>query len=317
MSKLKAISRTVMFTAKKYSPEILLGLGIVGVGVSTVLACKATLEVDVVLNEHAEYKEKIQHTIELHEEGEVNYPVEAANKDLKVLKVNTAVSIGKLYAPSATLMVVSIGFILGAYRIMSQRQVALMAAYKVMEEAFTTYRGRVVKELGEAKDAHFMYGTETITDEETVIDENGKKKKITKEREELIPGAKLSGFARWFEDQKPDQMGGWTGSTAWSPVHDYNLSFLNAKEKHFNAKLISFGFVTLNEVLEELGFPPTVSGMIAGWEYKSEKGDGYISFQPKGIDGNWNFGNDGDPIMLDFNIDGVIFDQNKARKELK
>ena len=57
MSKLKAISRTVMFTAKKYSPEILLGLGIVGVGVSTVLACKATLEVDVVLNEHAEYKE--------------------------------------------------------------------------------------------------------------------------------------------------------------------------------------------------------------------------------------------------------------------
>ena len=201
MSKLKAISRTVMFTAKKYSPEILLGLGIVGVGVSTVLACKATLEVDVVLNEHAEYKEKIQHTIELHEEGEVNYPVEAANKDLKVLKVNTAVSIGKLYAPSATLMVVSIGFILGAYRIMSQRQVALMAAYKVMEEAFTTYRGRVVKELGEAKDAHFMYGTETITDEETVIDENGKKKKITKEREELIPGAKLSGFARWFEDQ--------------------------------------------------------------------------------------------------------------------
>lgn len=316
MKKLQVIAKTAAYTAKKYSPEILLGVGIVGVGISTVLACKATLKVESILDEYEEYKGKIEDGIELNETGQIEYPVEVAKKDIRVLKANTAVQFVKLYGPSVTLMGVSIGCILGAYRIMSKRQVALMAAYKVMEEAFTTYRGRVISELGEVKDAHFMYGTNTITEEETIVDENGKKKKITKEKEELVPGAKLSGFARMFEEEKPDQMGGWTGSTQFSPVHDYNLNFLNAKEQHFNDKLVVKGFVTVNEVLEELGFNSTEAGMVCGWRYKSEVGDGRISFRPRGIDGNWAFGNDGDAIVLDFNIDGVIFDQDFARKEL-
>jgi hypothetical protein len=175
----------------------------------------------------------------------------------------------------------------------------------------------VVKELGGVKDAHFMYGTETVSEQETIIDENGKKKTITKEREELVPGAKLSGFAREFGPESPDQMGAWNGSTQWSPIHDYNLNFLSAKEQHFNNKLTAMGFVTMNDVLEELGFPTTAAGMIAGWRYKSEIGDGRISFQPRNFDGNWMTGIDGDSIILDFNIDGVIFDQQEARKELK
>jgi hypothetical protein len=317
MRKLQMIANSVIFTAKKYSPEILLGVGIVGVGVSTVLACKATLEVEDILDEHEEMKDKIEYALDRHEDGEINYPVEVANKDRKVLKVQTAVKFVKLYATSVTLMGVSVGCILGAHRIMSKRNVALMAAYKVVEEAFTTYRGRVIKELGETKDAHFMYGTETVYEEETIVDENGKKKKITKEREELVPGTKMSGFARMFADMQPDQVGGWIGSTQWSPLHDYNLSFLTAKEEHFNNQLIVQGFVTVNEVLSELGFAPSVAGMVAGWKYKSKDGDGYISFRPKGIDGNWIMGQDGDEIVLDFNIDGIIFDQEEARKELK
>lgn len=317
MRKVQMFANTVMFTVKKYSPEILLGVGIIGVVGSTVLACKATLKVEDVLDEYEELQEKIEYGITRHEEGEINYPMVLANKDIKVLKAKTAVNFVKLYAPSATLMVVSVGCILGSYRIMSQRQVALLAAYKVVEEAFANYRGRVVKELGEVKDAHFMYGTETITDEETIIDENGKKTKVKTEREELVPGAKLSGFARMFEPEQPDQIGGWTGSTQWSQIHDYNMNFLQAKENHFNNKLTAKGFVTVNEVLEELGFAPTEAGMIAGWRYKSQSGDGRISFKPRGIDGNWVMGQDGDSIVLDFNIDGVIFDQNIARKELQ
>lgn len=316
MSKLQVLVQSAKFTVKKYSPEILLGAGIIGMGVGTVLACRATLQVEDIIDEYDELRDKIEDGVNLHEEGEINYPMEVANKDIKVLKAQTAVSFVKLYAPSVTLMGVSVGAILASYRIMSKRQVALMAAYKVMEEAFTTYRGRVVKELGETKDAHFMYGTETVLEEETIVDENGKKKKVTKEREELIPGVKLSGFARMFQEEAPDQVGGWTGSTQWSPIHDYNLSFLMAKEQHFNNKLVAKGFVTVNEVLEELGFNATEAGMISGWRYKSDRGDGYISFRPRAIDGNWIMGKDGDPIVLDFNIDGVIFDQSIARKEL-
>jgi hypothetical protein len=317
MKKIQLLAKSAMFTAKKYSPEILLGVGIVGVGVSTVLACKATLHVEEILDNYEISKDKIQEGIDLHEDGAITYPAEVAKKDMTTLAANTALSFVKLYGPSATLMGVSIGCILGSYRIMSKRQIALMAAYKVMEEAFSTYRGRVIKELGEVKDAHFMYGTDTVLEEETIVDENGKKKKVTKEKEELIPGVKLSGFARMFEPEQPDQIGGWTGSTQWSPIHDYNLNFLTAKEQHFNDKLIAKGFVTINEVFEELGFSPTEAGMICGWRYKSDRGDGYISFRPRGIDGNWLMGNDGDSIVMDFNIDGVIFDQEFARKELQ
>ena len=317
MKKLQMLAKTAAYTAKKYSPEILLGVGIVGVGVSTVLACKATLKVESILDEYEEYKGKIEDGMELNEAGEVSYPVEVAKKDIRVLKANTAVQFVKLYGPSVTLMGASIGCILGAYRIMSKRQVALMAAYKVMEEAFTTYRGRVVKELGETKDAHFMYGTDTIEETSTVLDENGKKKKETTQREEIVPGAKLSGFARVFGPEKPDQYGSWEGSTQWSPVHEYNISFLERKEEHFNDQLVANDFVAANEVLKELGFPQTTAGMVAGWRNKSANGDGYISFRPRGIDGNWNFGKDGDSIIIDLNIDGIIFDEKEARKELK
>ena len=51
-------------------------------------------------------------------------------------------------------------------------------------------------------------------------------------------------------------------------------------------------------------------------DIKSDRGDGYISFKPRNIDGNWTFGRNGESIVLDFNIDGVIFDQDIARKEM-
>lgn len=316
MKKLQVMFNTVKFGAKKYAPELLLGTGIIGVVGSTVLACKATLKVEEVLDEYETQKDKIEWGKERHEDGEINYPAEVAKRDSQVLKVQTSMEFVKLYGPSVTLMGVSIGCILASYRIMNKRNVALMAAYKVMEEAFTTYRQRVINEMGEEKDAHFMYGTDTVYEEITEIDENGKKKKVQKSKEELIPGAKLSGFARMFEAEMPDQIGGWVGSTAWSSIHDYNVSFLNAKEQYFNDKLVAKGVVTVNEVYEELGFAPTEAGMICGWKYKAANGDGYISFRPRGIDGNWIMGKDGDAIVLDFNIDGVIFDQDNARKEL-
>ena len=328
MKKIQVLANSAKYTVKKYSPEILLGVGIVGIGVSTVLACKATLKVEGVLDIYEETMDKVDKALEQEQlrledaeefggDIEVLYTNEDAKKDRLTIKTQTAVQFVKLYGPSVTLMGASIGCILGAHRIMSKRQVALMAAYKVMEEAFANYRGRVITELGEAKDAHFMYGTTTVEEIETITDENGKKKKVKNEKEELVPGVKLSGFARIFEEEKPDQMGAWVGSTQFSPVHDYNLSFLASKEQYFNDKLVVKGLVTVNEVYEELGFPPTEAGMICGWRYKSDMGDGYISFRPRGIDGGWAMGTDGDPIILDFNIDGVIFDEQFARKELR
>lgn len=322
---IKAIGGSIVFTLKKYSPEILMGVGIVGVVGSTVLACKATLKCEALLDTHNDKMGKVNEALEMANEpvlegsrSLVDYSQDDAKQDRILITTQTVIGFVKLYGPSVTLMGASIGCILGAHKIMAKRNVALMAAYKVVEQAFNEYRQRVVGELGEAKDAHFHYGTETVANEETVTDEEtGKKKKVKTEKEEIVPGIKLSGFARVFEPDKPDQYGGWTGSTQWSPVHDYNLSFLQAKESYFNDMLVSKGFVTMNDVYDELGFLRTDAGMIAGWRYKSARGDNYISFQPAGIDGNWATGKDGDSVILDFNIDGSIFDINAVREEMR
>ena len=288
--KFKAILGTVNFTLKKYSPEILLGVGIVGVVGSTVLACKATLQAEAILDEHAEKKERIDDCVLLRDTSEVDYPVEAEKQDRRVLMFSTAGKFIRLYGPPVTLMAVSISCILGAHRIMKKRNVALMAAYKVLENG----------------------------QKRTIVDADGTEhEQDGTEHEQDGINLHLSGFARSFAPERPDQMGSWEGSTQWSKVHEYNLDFLNAKADHFNNMLLTKGFVTINDVYSELGFAPTEAGMICGWRYKSDRGDGYISFKPRGYDGGWNHGINGDEILLDFNIDGVIFDQSVARKEMK
>lgn len=311
--KFKAIIGGVTYTLKKFSPEILLGMGLFGVGVSTVMACTATLKAEKILANMAEQADRIDDCASLRETSELDYSVADEKLDRRVLLAATIGKFVRLYGPSATLMLLSIGLILGSYRILAKRNVALMAAYKVIEEAFTEYRKRVVAELGDKADSHFLYGEEAEENPETrkYTDKDGVEHDLT------AVFNHLSGFSRFFQEDEPDQMGSWTGSTQWSKVHEYNLDFLNAKMKHFDAMLLVKGFVTINDVYGELGYPSTEAGMICGWRYKSDRGDGYISFKPHGVDGNWVFGRNGESIILDFNIDGVIFDQKVARKEMK
>ena len=309
--KLKAILGVVTFTLKKYSPEILLGVGITGVVGSTIMACSATFKADRILDEHAAAKERLDDCALLRETSEVEYTIQEEKSDRRILTIKTTGRFIRLYAPSATMMILSIGCILGAHHIMRKRNIALMAAYKLLEEAFTKYRKRVVSELGEAADTRFYYGEEANGETRTITDSDGV------EHEQDGVTLHLSGFSRSFGPERPDQIGSWEGSTQWSKVHDYNIDFLNSKMDHFNGHLLVKGFVTVNDVFSELGFPTTEAGMICGWKYKSDRGDGYISFRPRGIDGGWQYGIDGDEILVDFNIDGVIFDQNVARKEMK
>ena len=310
--KIKAILGVITFTLKAHSPEILLGVGVVGTIGSAVLACTATLKAEKIIKDAEAKSEHIDDCALLRETSEIDYTVEDEKNDRRILMFSTAGRFIRLYGPSATLMVLSIACILGAHRILAKRNVALMAAYKLLEEAFTNYRKRVVAEFGEKADGHFLYGEELIEGETRKhIDEDGVE-------HDLFPTHNhLSGFSRSFENDKPDQMGSWTGATQWSTYHEYNLSFLQGKMKYFDDMLLIKGVVTMNDVYSELGFPPTDAGMICGWRYKSDRGDGYISFIPRGIDGNWTYGQNGDPIVLDFNIDGVIFDQKIARKEMK
>ena len=313
-SVVKNIASKAIFKVKKASPEILIGAGIVSIVAGTVLACKATLKADQVIDDHANKMYAIERAKE-------DYKDSYSNKDELQDKVTTytqtAVGFAKLYWPAAVLMTGGVVCLLSAHGIMKQRNAALAAAYAVVDKAFKSYRGRVVDELGKDKDYHFMYDTEYQTVTEEVIEEDGKKKKVKKE----IQVAKAdhgepSMYARYYEKQELRDDGTYTGSSQWCQTPTYNASHLALKYKVLNDQLRARGYLFLNDVYEELGFPRTQAGQVVGWVWDGN-GDNRVSlgdYVDKLVDPNVpaaekNYMHDHDQsILLDFNVDGVILD---------
>lgn len=269
---------------QKYSPQILTGLGIVsGVG-STVLACKATL--------------KLEDTLEKAEKRIKAVPAED-QKELTKAYIRNGAEIAKLYAPAASLGVLSITCALGGQKIMHSRNVALAAAYKLAEEAFTEYRHRVIDAYGEDTDRMFKYGLKKET--VTVVEEgeDGKKKKVKRDIDVPIDPSKISQYARFFDE----------GCKNWDKNPEYNMFFLKSSQNYMNDLLRSRGHVFLNEVYEHLGLPHSQAGAVVGW-VMSKDGDNFIDYglYDDTIEKTRDFVNGYENvILLDFNVDGVIW----------
>lgn len=295
-----------LLIAKKYSPEILMVAGTVAIVAGTVATAKATLKVDEILEENKENKEKIEsvHNGEIELEEGVEYSEEDYKKDILINKINCGKKLVKEYAPGITLTVLGISCFFGAHGIMKKRNVALVAAYKLCEETFNNYRDRVRTELGEDQDRHFYYGTEFETKSEKIKTENGKTKTV-KTKTEVIPGIQVSQYARFFDESNPN----------WSKSPEQNKFFLETAQNMLNDMLRSRGHLFLNEVYDNLGFERSAAGAVVGWIWNDgnigEDGDGYVDFNIFQMNDvtKRDFVNGYEPsILLDFNVDGVIYD---------
>jgi len=180
----KSTGRSLLL-AKKYSPEILVVTGMVGLVVSTVMVVKA-----------ANKTEKLLDTSKV----KIEAAAEVSKKELTVAYVNTGYEFIKLYGPAVTLGAASVACILGSHNIMKKRNLALIAAYKTVEKGFTDYRKRVVEELGEQKDRDFRYGVEKQTYSEVVKDEETGKEKKVKKQVEVVDPNNLSVYAKFFDE---------------------------------------------------------------------------------------------------------------------
>ena len=289
-----------ILVVQKHSPEILTAVGIIGFGATIVTACTATLKVDDILTEHKEQIEKINAVAE-DPEYQDQYSEKDVVKDKTIVYIQTGVKMAKNYLPTITLGALSIGCILSAHNILSKRNVALLAAYKASEEAFANYRGNVRKELGEEKDRQFLYGLEKTKVEEIVTDDKGKKKKIKKEVE-LPTGQIASQYARYFDECNPN----------WTKDPEQNRYFITCVQNMLNDRLRSVGHVFLNEAYEALGFKHSSAGAVVGWVYDPANGkDNYIDFNIFDEESftKREFVNGYErSILLDFNVDGVIYD---------
>lgn len=306
VNNLTKTANKVGFKLRKHSPEILMVAGVVGTVTSAVMACKATLKVDEVVEETKETIDKIHTATEKGKtESGLDYSAEDSKKDLTIVYAQTGLKFVKLYAPAVILGTLSITSILASNNILRKRNIALGAAYAAIDKSFKEYRGRVIERFGEAVDRELKYNIKSQKIEEVVTDpETGKEKKV-KSTVDVIDPNLYSEYARFFDD----------GCKGWEKNAEYNLMFLRATQNYANDLLRSRGYLFLNDVYDMLGIERTKAGQIVGWVYDPDNpdhnGDNYVDFgiydmrKPKARD----FVNGYERvILLDFNVDGNIWD---------
>lgn len=283
------------FEIKKHSPEILIAAGVVGTVATTVMACKATLKVNAVLDETKANLDKIHEATEtgVTLAGE-SYSVEDAKKDTTAVYAQTGLAFVKLYGPAVVLGTLSIGAMITSHRILSKRNVALASAYAAVDKSFKEYRGRVVERFGEDLDRELRYNIKAKEIEEKVVNEDGTEETVKKTVEVANPD--YSDFARVYDD----------GCSGWTKDPEHNKLFLQSQQRYANERLARRGVVSLNEVYDMLGIPRSKEGMIAGWIYDENApvGEQQIDFGifNTNIEKNRDFINGYErTIILDFN----------------
>jgi len=276
---------------QKHSPKIMFVAGVIGVGATVVLACRATLKVDEVLQEHEKTVGRIEEAVGLVSE----YTDKDRQKDLVVLYAKTFGKLTRLYGPSVVVGVASIAMLTGAHLILTRRNVALTAAYAAIEKGLREYRQRVSDEFGPDKERELRYG---LIDEEIELDGKKQVVKVPARGEKSI-------YARCFDEL----------STSWVPEDQggslYNPIFLRTQQAYMNDFLRARGHVLLNDVYDALGLPRTKEGAVVGWVLGCG-GDDYVDF---GVFEGDQFtalqfvAGQAPGIWLDFNVDGVVYDK--------
>lgn len=288
---------------QKASPQIMFAAGVVGVIGAGVLACRSTLKVSNVIHEAEVREERILsfepgNTYGTDDGGKIEYTEKIQKKDLALNKAKLALDLTKLYAPAFTIAAVSVCLLTGSHVILNRRNASLGAAYAAVDKAFQKYRERVREQLGDEQDLKFRHGVEIV--EETVAKKDGGTKVVKHER---VSNGTPSQYARFF-DETIEQ---------WKSNPEYNKIFLQAQQNYFNHLLQARGHVFLNEVYDALGFERTGAGAVTGWLFDSGHDD-YVDFgifdDKTGTGAMRDFvnGTEG-AILLDFNVDGVIYDQ--------
>lgn len=300
INKATRLLSSTQYQIKKHSPEILMIAGIAGTIVGTVLACKATTKVSEIIEEKNKNVEDVHTCLE---DNSKEYTEEDSKKDLTIIYAQTGVKLFKLYAPAIGVMALSFASIIAGHKVLKKRNIAIAAAYAAIDKGFKQYRKNVIEEFGEGVDQQMRFGLKSKE-----IKKKDKDGKTVKETEYYIdpegnPLDNISEYARFFD----------ASSENFAKDPEYNMMFLRRQQDYANEMLKARGHLFLNEVYDLLDIPRSKAGQVVGWVYDKNgntKGDNYVDFGLYRNDqGTRRFVNGLEyNILLDFNVDGVIYD---------
>lgn len=303
-------ANSVIFSAKKNSPTILLIGGITCVVAGTVSAIHATSKADEVLDNFHKDLEKIDEIVEKAEANNKTdiYPVEQANKDRKIVYGHMVMSMAKIYLPTVLLETVGIGMICKSHSILSKRNAGLAVAYAGLSKAFNDYRQRVSDKYGAEEENRLYYGMEDHTITVKEISENG----VVTEKEEIVTSLdpvndSLSAFI--------DELSGiWCKDSPSSTKNN-----ILVQQRMLNENLRRRKFITLNEAYRALDLPETPDGMVLGWYYDPNVIDkiDFGLFTRNDMATRRFVNGYEDVVLVTFNVDGNIFNlRSKNDREI-
>jgi len=272
----KAISKganRAVLKLRKNSPHILFGVGVTGVVGGTVLACRATLKLERYVNE-------------FEDEVKAEKP-NATSQDMAYIYGKHTGKIVALYAPAVAVGGIGLMCLTGSHVQLTKRNGALTVAYAGLLRAYEGYRERVQEEVGLEKEIELFHGIESTT---TTIDG-------TKIDSKTVDVNKLSQYSRIFDESNANYV----------KDAEINRIFVQCQQNYFNTLLQVRGHVFLNEVYQHLGFEHSSAGSIVGWVINKD-GDNYVDFGLFEAHSSRFINGDERAIILDFNVDGVIWD---------
>ena len=281
-----------LLIAKKYSPEILVGVGVVSMVASTVFAAKGTLKVDSIIAERDDALSRVEHAVETASKDV--YSEQDERNDKIAIHGKAILGLAKVYAPAIITGVVGVTCVLSGFGIIRKRNIALAGAYKIVSDSFEKYRDRVIAKYGKDVDEALKRGTIM-----TKVDKLNKKGEVVGEEEvEILDPNGFSMYSKIFDESNIN----------WDKAPGYNRMFLQGQQNYCNDLLQLRGHLFLNEVYQMLGIPHTKEGAQVGWV--KDNGDNFVDF---GLFDDREraaaFINEQErSIILDFNVDGVILD---------
>lgn len=288
MSLIDKASRSVYkksLMLKHNSPHIFFGLGVVGIGVSTFLACKSTLKVEPVVDNMKQEVDDVKARLNT---GHISSTNEY-NREMVYAYSRGTLELAKLYGPAVIVGGLSISALTGSHIQLARRNTALSMTLAALSKAYNEYRVRVQEEIGVERENDIYRGVS----EQTFKGKDGEK--ITAK---LVTSHNLSPYARCFDET----------SIHWTKNAEMNFDFIYIQQEILGIDLKNKGYLFLNDVYKALGFEETEAGQIVGWVYNSDTGDGYIDFgiyEARNVD----FKNGIErSAWLDFNVDGPIID---------
>ena len=293
------------------SPELLIGAGVVGLVGAAVVAVRRGVRW------HSAAKAEIVHDLETIKkaEGSPQYTREDKVQDYARVIGKGVWSFTQIYGPSVAAGVASVVSILAGTGVLKGRLAAMTSAAATAQAALERYRSRVREKMGEDADREFAF--EVSPRKTKLKHEDGTKE--TQITYHLVPSSgewmAASPYSRLWDENAME----------WCANRDVQFLTLRSLENHFNQELNARGVVFLNDVYKALGLPMSKDAALVGWVKNYEKpkmaklaaelgrvpGDGVISFgvfENESPSARAYLAGDDNRVVLDFNVDGVIYD---------